>query len=161
MASVSAAYLRHFLTVPKTQKVISDFLHDPERNTSDYLESWLFAAMLEFPAQLPDRWTSRARSVAHDRNCPTYQRILALNCLALSGKASDVAEIKRVATRDHDPEMSRGALVGLHRISKLDRITAATAVTRHPELQVTLDYLGNRRSLPSLVYRGRTVTVRA
>jgi excisionase family DNA binding protein len=119
IASVSAAYLRHFISLPRVIKAVGDFLSDPERNTSEYLESWLFAAALEFPGKIPETWAARARTVAIDRNCATYHRVLALNALALQFKASDIAFMRRLATHEHDPEIVRGALVALARISKL------------------------------------------
>jgi excisionase family DNA binding protein len=160
VASVSAAYLRHFLSNQKTEQAISDFLHDPERNTSDYLESWLFAAMLEYPTRPPERWISRARAVALDKNCPGHHRALAANVLALGMKASDLAEIKRIVLDEHDPEIVRGALVALRRVSKLDRLTISAAEARIADLSTTIRYLQPRRTLPSLVYRGRTVPIR-
>lgn len=160
VASVSAVYLRQFLSRPRVVDAITDFLHDPERNTSDYLECWLFAAMLEFPRTPPDPWVSRARVVAHDRNRSNAHRVLAMNLLALGRRASDIASLKRAASLDRDQDVARGALVALHRVSKLDASTQAAARTRHPDLAKTVAYLQGRRSLPSLVYRGRLVATR-
>ena len=160
IASVGAAYLRHFLTNRKTERAISNFVSDPERNTSDYLECWLFAAMLEYPSRPPDAWITRARVVARDKNRATHHRVLALNVLSLGLKASDLSEIKRIALEEHNPEVVRGALVALRRVSKLDKVTVSAVNTRHSDLKMTLKYLEGRQRLPSLVYRGRTVPVR-
>jgi excisionase family DNA binding protein len=160
IASVSAAYLRRFLTAPRTAKGIGEFLNDPERNTSTHLEAWLFAAMLEHPSRPPDTWLARARVVAFDKNAAHYHRTLAMNALALSSRASDIAQLRRVIASEHDPEVVRGALVALARVSKIDGPTEAVLAARHPGLSETRAYLKGRKDLPSLVYRGRTVPIR-
>ena len=160
VASVSAAYLVRFLAQPRTVKAFGDFLNDPERNTSAYFESWLFATILEHPGTPPDTWLGRARVVAFDKNAADYHRVLAMDVLALSGKVTDMAAIRRVVAIEHDPDIVRGALVALGRVSKIDGPTEAVLLARHPALRPTLTYLKGRRELPSLVYRGRTVPVR-
>lgn len=160
IASVSAAYLQRFLTFPRTAMALGEFLNDPERNTSTHLEAWLFATMLEHPSRPPDTWLARARVVAFDKNAAPYHRVLAMNALALSGRANDVAQLRKIIASEHDPEAVRGALVALTRISKIDSPTEAALTARHPGLGQTRVYLKGRRDLPSLVYRGRTVPVR-
>lgn len=160
VASVSAAYLVGYLALPRTVKAIGEFLNDPDRNTSAYFESWLFATILEHPGTPPDQWLSRARVVAYDKNAANYHRVLAMSALALSGKVTDIAAVRRVVASEHDPDVVRGALVALGRVSKIDTPTEAAIVARHPALVPTLTYLKGRRDLPSLVYRGRSVPVR-
>ena len=159
IATVSAAYLRHFLTTTRTVQVVGDFLNDPDRNTSDYFESWLFAACLEYPGKVPERWTARARTVALNRNSTGFHRVLAMNLLALGGKTGDVIALRRLATQEHDPEIVRGAIVALARVGKLDKPTETAVAARHPSLVLTLTHLKSRRNLPSLVYRGRSVPI--
>ncbi len=160
IASVTAAYFRHFLAMPRTIEVVGEFLNDPERNTSEYLESWIFAAALEFPGKLPDRWIARARVTASDRNSAPHHRVVSINVLALSGRASDISYIRRLASHEHDPDVVRGATVALARVSKLDRMTEIAIVARHPDLLGTISFVKSRRRLPSLVYRGREIQVR-
>jgi excisionase family DNA binding protein len=160
VASVSAAYLRHFLTNPNAARAIGDFLNDSDRNTSTYLESWLFAAALEHPTRPPEPWLTRARIVAVDKNAASHHRVLAINVLALGAKAGDIGNIRKIGAHEHDPEVVRGAVVALARVSKLDGPTIAAVQARHSTLLCTLTYLQGRGRLPSLVYRGRTVAVR-
>jgi hypothetical protein len=87
-------------------------------------------------------------------------RVLAMNALALSGKAGDIAQIKRVVASEHDPEIVRGALAAVARVSRLDAATETVVAARHPVLSQTVTYLKGRRSLPSLIDRGRAVPVR-
>lgn len=159
VASASAAYFRFFLQKRQTETGLAEFLNDPERNTSDVLESWLFAAILEHPGVLPAAWIDRARVVAHDANFAPFHRAIAMNVISLSGTAADVQWL-RSQTRDHHPELVRAAMTALTRVSSLDQATSLAVGNRIPSLRRTALYLKGRRELPSLVYRGRTVHVR-
>jgi hypothetical protein len=160
VARVSSAYLRLFLALPEVEAGLSSYLTDPTRNTSAVTESWLFACMVEHPGTLPGSWINRARDVAQDRNGLTFHRALAANVMALAKQPADLTWIKSELRREYDPDMLRAYLVALARAGELDRSTASAAKSRTPSLAPTLDYLANRRVLPSLVWRGQEVKVR-
>lgn len=160
VARVGVAYLRKFLSRPEVESALSSFLLDPTRNTSPVTESWLFACMVEHPGNLPVDWTARARLVAQDRNGLNFHRMLAVSVMALEKVPADILWIKNELRREYDPEMLRSYLVALARVSELDRVTVAAARARTPSLEATLDFLNNRASLPSLVWRGLDVRVK-
>jgi len=154
------AYLLPWLSNSVVQSRIADFLDDPERNTSDYISAWLFAAMLELPSRSPRSWVHAARKVAFDRMRPTYHRALALNVLALGQDALDIRDVEDVLKREYDPEILRAGLVALARVSRLRRATVEQVLKRVPTLESTVTYLRGRRTLPSLIQAGAVVEVR-
>lgn len=160
VARVSSAYLRLFLALPEVEAGLSSYLADPTRNTSTVTESWMFACMVEHPGSLPIEWIDRARAVAQDRNGLAFHRGLAANVVALAKLPTDLAWIKSELRREYDPDMLRAYLVALARAGELDKNTASAAKNRTSSLGPTLDYLTNRRVLPSLVWRGQEVKVK-
>lgn len=160
IASISAAYLRTFLSRAEVQSSLSDFLDDPTRNTSPLLETWLMACMLEFPGVPPSAWTSRARRITRDRNIPNYAREISANVMVLQRDPQDIAWLKGELVREYDPELIRGYATALARVKALDKSTSRALASRVPALTVTLEYLQNRSTLPSLVYRGNYVALR-
>ena len=160
VARVGVAYLRKFLSLPVVESALSSFLLDPARNTSPVTESWLFACMLEHPGNLPIDWITRARAIAQDRNGLNFHRALAAGVMALAKNPADLAWLKSELRREYDPEMLRSYVVALARTGELDRGTVAAVRARTPSLLATLDYLNNRRALPSLVWRGLEVKVK-
>ena len=160
VARVGVAYLRKFLSLPEVENALSSFLLDPTRNTSPVTESWLFACMLEHPGNLPLDWITRSRAVARDRNGLNFHRTLAAGLMALAKTPADIAWLKGELRREYDPEMLRSYVAALARAGELDRVTAAAVRARTPSLGATLDYLKNRRTLPSLVWRGLEVKVK-
>lgn len=160
VASASAAYFRFFLQKAQTERGLTEFLNDPERNTEAVLESWLFAAILEHPGAVPSDWVHRARIVSQDANRAAYHRAVAMNVVALGAQPTDIAWLRAETNRAHDPEIVRAALTALARATSLDAQTGQAAARRIPSLLRTVDYLKRQRELPSLVYRGRTVPIR-
>jgi excisionase family DNA binding protein len=156
-ASVVAAYLRHFITRETVVKGIDAFLSDPDRSYSTYLVTWLFAAMIEAPARLPDRWTRHGERYCKDRNQPSYLRAIAASVLARSGRPADINWIRSEITRERDPTMLRGYAVALHWVGALDAAARAVLVARSASLVPTVDYLAGRRNLPSLLDRDRSI----
>jgi excisionase family DNA binding protein len=160
VASSVSAYILRFIARNSTRVAISKYLNDPASNTSEYLECWLFATMLEVHGPLDPGWLDRARVVALDRNNATHRRVLALGVITLGGRTADVQYVKQQAAQDHNPEIARGAIIALARAGRFDSAVVSQVVGRHPELVCTTNYLRSRQKFPSLVYRGRTVRVR-
>lgn len=160
VARVGAAYLRVFLSALEVEEAITAYLLDADRNTSLVTESWLLACILEFPGPLPVAWVDHARSIAQDRNGVSFHRAIAVNVMALGNQPGDLAWIKSELRRDYDPEMLRAHLVALARVGRLDKTTANAVRARTPVVAPALDYLANRRALPSLVWRGQEVKMR-
>ena len=158
-ASVVAAYLRHFITRETVVKGIDAFLSDPDRSYSTYLVTWLFAAMIEAPGQLPYVWTRHAARYFRDRNQPSYLRAVAACVLARSGRPADVNWIRSELGREHDPTLLRGYAVALHWVGALDDGTRAVLVAKSADLVPTVKYLAGRRSLPSLLDRDRFISL--
>ena len=147
-------YLHPWMRRTTTQRRITDFLGDPERNTSPYLSTWLMAVMLDIPDAIPDEWVSYARRIALDKAEPSYHRTLAVNVLVLGGQARDHGAARDIIKLEHDPEVVRSALVALKRGGGLTKeITQASK--RIAGLESTIDYLVTTSSLPSLVFRSR------
>jgi hypothetical protein len=147
-------YLLPWMRRASTQKKITAFLVDPERNTSPYLSSWLLAAMLDIPDAVPDDWVTYARGIALDRAQPSYHRALAVNVLALGGRGRDLDSIRDVVRREHDPEVVRAALVALRRVGALTKEVAQQS-RRVVGLEPTVEYLRQENALPSLIFRTR------
>ena len=160
VARIGAAYLRKFLAEPTVEDALSAFVENPGRNASSVTESWLFACMLEHPSQPPSRWIDRARAVAKDRNGESFHRELAVNLMVLGAQPADISWVKNELRREFNPDMLRAYLVALTRIGELDRGTLAMALNRSNALTPTVDYLRNRTTVPSLVWRGQDVKIR-
>lgn len=160
VARISAAYLRKFLADHRVEDSLSSFIADSSRNTSDVTESWLFACMLEHPGRPPAEWIVRARTVAKDRNSPSFHRVLAVNLMVLGAVRADISWVKGELRKQFDPEILRGYLVALARVGELDRVTLTMAGNRSAVLVPTVTYLRNRATLPSLVWRGQDVKIR-
>jgi hypothetical protein len=159
IASIVAAYLTPWISRKRVERGITAFIRDPERNTSAFLSSWLVAAMLERPKNVPPEWSAYGRGVARDKNEPTYHRVLAASLMARGRDAADVAWLKRELKSEWDPFLLRGYVVALARAEALDRGSAGRVVARVPELKRTIDFLQGRRALPSLIYAGETLPI--
>lgn len=146
------AYLQPWMRRPPVTRDLSDYLENPERNTSDYLSTWLLAALLDDPACVTDRLRDYARRISFDRSESSYHRAVALQVLAVRSVPQDITAIRGVASREYDPEVVRGALVALYRAGKLDRSTASKA-ERIAGLEITNLYLRGRNNLPSMILR--------
>lgn len=144
------AYLLPWLRRKWVQAQIEAYLEDPERNTSDYLSTWLLAAFLDDPTSISLGVRKYARRVAFDKSCSSYHRAVALNVVALRGDGRDISALRDIVHREYDPEVVRAALVGLKRAASLDKHTAAKA-RRIAGLEGTLSYLKGRTTLPSLI----------
>ncbi|EME55833.1 hypothetical protein G352_22466 [Rhodococcus ruber BKS 20-38] len=151
----SAYYLRSFISERHVQSAVTEYLGKPgEPGLEKYQEAWLIAVMLEVLHKPPHEWVAYAREIAWDANQPRFLRSLAFNLVALGHDPDDIAKLVEVAETNYDGGLVRGALVALRRIDRLSRRSQTTAVSRHPALQGTIDYLAPRDSLPSLVQEG-------
>ena len=157
LGQMVVAYLHPWLTRPKVQTRISQFIDDEERNTSQFFSTWLLAGMLEVPKKVPLAWIQYARRVAHDRNEPTFHRSLAINVLALGKVERDISWIHSAARSEHDPHIVRACLVALARIGRTDNGLTRRLTASFPESEVTAQYLKGRRNLPSLVFSQKLV----
>lgn len=151
-------YLFPWMRQDRVQRRITAYLLDKERNTTDYLSTWLLAAMLDMPDDVPGEWVAYARSVALDRARPTFHRAIAINCLALGRQGRDVDAIRDLVRHEHDPEIVRAALTALLRVNRLSRDVVASS-RRHPGLADTVEYLRGRAELPSLIFGTRRVSI--
>lgn len=154
-----AAYLLPWLRRPSVAKGIMAYLADPERNTSDYLSTWLLAAFLDEPLAITSGVLEYARSIAFDRACTSYHRAIAMSVVGLVVTPRDLARLREIVRREFDPEAVRGAVVALHRAGQLDKGTS-TYAKRITGLDSTIAYLGGRRDVPSLIFAGVRVPVR-
>jgi excisionase family DNA binding protein len=152
VASVVAAYLKHFITRDRVVKGLDGFFADSTRSHSTYLVTWLFAAMLERSGILPDEWTRHAARYVKDRNQPVYLRVIAGCVFARSGRPADVAWLKAEIAREYDPVLLRGFAVALMWGRSLDKATTRTLSARSAIAARTLRYLAGRQTLPSLIY---------
>ena len=80
--------------------------------------------------------------------------------MVLGAQAADISWVKNELRREFNPEMLRAYLVALTRIGERDRGTLAMALNRSDSLTLTVDYLRNRTTIPSLVWRGQDVKIR-
>lgn len=158
LGDLVAKYLHPWLRRPSTQRRLTAYLTDSERNTSVYLSTWLLAGMLDVPDTVPAQWVSYARSVALDHAQPTFHRAIALNVLVLGKELRDLDSVREIARREHDPELVRAALVGLRRIDRLTRDDAQHA-ERLPSLEPTLTALRQSTDLPSLIFSSRRIPI--
>ena len=157
IASVVAAYLRHFLEKDLVIKGSANFLSDPARCYSTSLVTWLFAAMLEKHENMPDEWVYHAGRYVKDRNQPTYLRAIAASVFLRGRRPADVAWLKAEAMRESDPMLLRGYAVALHWADGLDHSMAHLLVAKSPILAWTIEYLDGRQGLPSLLDRDRDI----
>jgi excisionase family DNA binding protein len=150
------AYLNPWFRNGAVQRDITHFLTNPERNTSEYISSWLLAGMLS-QLIIPAEWVNYARRVGMSRERAPHHRALALNVLALGRQTHDITQLEDIVRKDWEPEIVRAALIALYRISKLSRSISGVAVRRFPALSTTVSYLRGRRDLPSLIFAGERV----
>jgi hypothetical protein len=159
VADVLAVFLRPWLRRRSVQARITEFMKDPERNTSPYLSTWLMAALIEKRGQLPTQWVTYGKNVSRDANEPPYHRAIAMSLLARGRERSAIDWIQRTARASYDPTIVRGALVALARVGQLDKTTENLAEAHVPNARRTVRYLAGRAGLPSLVKRGEWIPV--
>lgn len=159
VASVVAAYLRHFMTKDFVVSALNEFFSDPARSYSTFLSTWLFAAMLEAPGRMPNGWTSHAERYCKDRNQPPYLRAITASVLARSGRPNHISWIKAEAAHEWDPSLLRGYAVALHWVGELDDSMARLLRSKSQLVGWTVDYLDGRRKLPSLLDRNRYLAI--
>lgn len=159
LRNIVPRFLRPWLSKQSVQRGLTNFLRDPERNTSTFLSAWLMAAMLDLEPPLPPEWIDYARAVALDRSQATFHRTIALNLLALGRHGRDITSIEDVIGREYDPEIVRAAVVALTRIGRLTR-PLETRAQRIRGLDATIEYLRGTNSLPSLVVTDPRTPVR-
>jgi hypothetical protein len=152
-------YLSHWISENSVVDQLADFLEDSERNTSDYLASWILATLLESPKSISDRVTRYARSIASDRNSVSYLRALAINVTVLSARTSDIQMIGKIIHSEYDPVVVRACVVALHRSDRLDKPTR-NRVERRQGYESLLKYLAGRNRLPSLIFDGQSNPIR-
>lgn len=145
------AYILPWLRDSRTAAELGDFFHDSERNTSDFLSTWLLAAVLDEPHAATTSVVSYARGVAFDARASQYHRAVAMNVVALARNRRDIDRLRDIAMKEYDPEVVRGALVALKRAGSLDKSVAQRA-GRINGIDMTLAYLKGRTSLPSLIF---------
>lgn len=157
----SAFYLRSFISERRVQAALSKFLGSPsEPGMENYQRAWLLAAMLEVLNAPPPEWIDYARVVAWDANNPAYLRGLAMNLVALGQNPSDIERLIDLVSTSWDPALVRHGAAALRRVDKLEKREKEAILRRHPTLKSTIDYLGPRSSLPSLVQEGLWGAVR-
>lgn len=157
LGQIVMAYLRPWIGKQTVQRRLSEFVHDPNRNTSRFLSSWLLALMLDLQGTIPGEWLRYAHVIAQDRNEPSWHRNLAMSVIARGDSANTHRFLRDVVFKEHDPETVRGALVALARAHHLDRDVTQHAMARFPQARQTTDYLRGRTDLPSLVLSGKRV----
>lgn len=161
VSSDAALYLRSFISESHVQAALTQHLGDPaEPGLEKYQQAWLIAAMLEVLNDPPDAWVVYGRRIAWDANQPRFLRALAFHLVALGKDAADIAQLVAVAENDYDAGLVRGAIVALRRVDRLTRRTQNIVLSRHPGLVTTIEYLGPRESLPSLVQEGLWNSIR-
>jgi len=147
-------YIHPWIRNPRIQNRLTEFLNDPERNTSEFLSTWLLAVMLDVPDDIPDSWVDYARMISLDPSEPSFHRSLAINVLVLGLHTRDIASVEDLIHREYDPEIVRASLVALARIGKLTR-RVHTRASRIRGIDSTLTYLKGRDDLPSLIFATR------
>lgn len=158
----SVYYLRSFISERHVQAAITKYLERPEEpGLEKYQEAWLIAVMLEVLNAPPVEWINYARRIAWDANQPTYLRNLAFSLVALGHDPRDVERIVEIAESNYESSLVRGAIVALARVQKFSRRTQGSVLARHPALKGTVEYLKQRKALPSLVQEGLWNTIKA
>ncbi len=151
VASVVAAYLRPFITKRQVVAALGAFLGEPDESQSAYLCTWLFAAMLEHPGNMPGEWADQAAKRVKNRNEPEFMRAVAAIVLLRSGRPADVDWVRSDVQREQHPEVLRAYTVGLHWARALDKTTQRQLVARSRGVAATIAYLQGRSHVPSLV----------
>jgi excisionase family DNA binding protein len=151
VATVVAAYLQPFIAEKAVITGVASFLRDPSRSYSQYLCTWLFAAMLEHPGPQPQAWTDQALKRVKDRNQPDYLRAVAAAVVGRGRRTGDISWMRKEISREHNPVVLRGFAVALFWAGRLDGPTGKRLASGRPHLKRTVDYLKGRTRLPSLV----------
>lgn len=159
VASVVAAYLKHFVSRPSAQSRIAAFLSDQTRSYSSFLRSWVYAAMLECK-KVPEDWRRLTEQDARNRNNPNYLRAVAACVLARARVPRDLNWIRSELEMEHDPVMRRGYIVALAYGGGLDKSTINAATRSDAVLAVTANWLKGRTRLPSLLYADQSINIR-
>jgi excisionase family DNA binding protein len=159
VASVVAAYLKHFVSRSTAHSRIAAFLSDPTRSYSSFLRSWVYSAMLECK-KVPEPWRRLAEQDARNRNNQNYLRAVAVCVLARARTPRDLNWIRSELEMEHDPVMRRGYIVALAYGGGLDRSTANAATRSDAVLAVTVNWLKGRTRLPSLLYADQSIDIR-
>lgn len=149
-ASVVAQYLRPFISKPKVEVALSDFLTAPDNVRHNHLVFFLFAVMLDHEGPPPAQWTAAADSLMRDPAAPKELRGVAANLAARSKSASVISWLRSTARSNGDQYFVRCLLTALARVGALDAATAKTVRTRGPLLARAVDYLEQAETLPSL-----------
>lgn len=160
MASIVGNYLSGFIDRDFVQAGLTDYLANDSNVRDPYLLAHLFGAMLEHPGNLPTGWIAHARAAAHDKNRPTYLRIVSANVVALSRTVSDVTWLRTAALEEADQELQRGLATALRRSGRLDSDTARALSSRSLALKRAVEFLMATDMLPSVVRSYGRVTVR-
>jgi len=159
LASVVAAYLKHFVSRSSAQSRITAFLSDSTRSYSSFLRSWIYSAMLECK-RMPEEWRRLAENDARDRNNPNFLRAVAMCVLARAQVQRDATWIRSELENEHDPIMRRACVVALAYGRNLDKGTINAATRTDPRLAVTANWLKGRTQLPSLLYSDQSIDIR-
>jgi excisionase family DNA binding protein len=160
LRDIAPKYLHPFLKRRSVQRRLTNFLQDPERNTSPFLSAWLFAAMADLAPPLPEAWIDHARLIALNRAEPPYHRSVAISVLALGLRMRDLTHLEDIVKYEHDPEIVRAAVVALKRVSHLSKSIEARA-RRINGITGTLDYLRGCNDLPSMIFGSRRIPIRS
>ncbi|MFI1916039.1 reverse transcriptase domain-containing protein [Nocardia sp. NPDC020380] len=159
VASVVAAYLKHFIGRKSIQDRIAKFLEDRERSYSEFLRSWLYAAMLEC-GKPPASFIALAKSDTQNHNNPNYLRAVSACVMARGCASGDIHWLKAQFDTEHDPTVLRAYLVALAYAGALDKSTGRRAVSRFPHLQSTVSWVQGRKELPSLLFANRHIAIK-
>jgi len=84
------AHILPWLRNPTASADLGAFFHDPERNTSNYLSTWLLAAVLDERHAGTDEVVRYARGISFDATAPSYHRAFAMNVLAARSAAPEL-----------------------------------------------------------------------
>lgn len=145
---MTSIYLKPVITKPAIQRGLEVFFQDPERNTSEYVSTWLLATIVD-GGKASDGIVAYASKVARNRNEPNYHRAIAMSVMALTKQSAHIGFLKQSAT-DYDPEIRRAAVTALARVGALDRSTESNAL-RFDDTAEVIKYLKGRQKLPDLV----------
>lgn len=152
VASAMTQYLHPFLGRRNVDAGIVGYLHDGERNTSQFVSAWLLGAYLDRGEDVPEGIVTYAATICRNRNQPTYHRVVAANVMALGRRPSDLGWLVTNAKSEFDPALVRGYVVALARVSHLNKNVEQVVTGRFPRMSTTFKYLRGRTSLPSLVF---------